>query len=432
MNLRYYLFLLCTISLIATACSNDGDVSQSDGPPLPAVEAVQAQFGGLPLEERLSGIASASNQVEIYPRISAPIEEVYVQSGQQVERGELLVRLRDTEYRERLRQAEANLRISQAQARQARAALGEVESDLRRERVLAERNLTSDLEIERLEASLESAEASLELAEAQVEQAESNVEEQKEALEQTAIRAPISGTLGQRTAEVGMMANTNTRLFILGDLTRSKIQVNLTERMLSYINTGQTVNIYSENLGDTLLTGEVSRISPFLGEGSFSTQAEIDVENEDGLLLPGMFVTVDVLYGESEHATLIPLSAIYRHPQTGETGVFVAPGFGIESEILEEIESSGAIGQLSNPTEVVFKPIEVIARGREAAGVTGVTSGDWVVTVGQNLLVRDRREQARIRATSWDNILEKQRMRPQDLLMDIMNNGMASSTPMNQ
>jgi HlyD family secretion protein len=430
MSLRYYL-LLFIFSLTVISCSNDETI-QSDGPALPAVEAVQAQFGGLPLEERLSGVASASNQVEIYPRISAPIEEVYVQSGDQVQRGDILVRLRDTEHRERVRQAEANLRINQAQARQARAALGEAESDLRRERVLAERNLTSELEIERLEARLESAEASLELAEAQVEQAESNLEEQKEALEQTTIRAPITGTLGQRNAEVGMMANTNNRLFVLGDLTRSKIQVNLTERMLSYIETGQRVNIYSENIGDTLLTGEVSRISPFLGEGSFSTQAEIDVNNDDGLLLPGMFVTVDILYGESEHATLIPLSAIYRHPQTGETGVFVAPGFGIESEILEEIEQSGAIGQLSNPTEVVFKPIEVIARGREAAGVTGITSGDWVVTVGQNLLVRDRRDQARVRATSWDNILEKQRMRPQDLLLDIMNNGMATRTPINQ
>ena len=90
---------------------------------IPAVEAVQAQFGSLPLEERLSGIVSVRNQIDLYPRITAPVEEVAVQTGQQVAAGEVLVRLRDNEYRERLRQAEANLRIAEAQERQALAAL---------------------------------------------------------------------------------------------------------------------------------------------------------------------------------------------------------------------------------------------------------------------------------------------------------------------
>jgi RND family efflux transporter MFP subunit len=331
------------------------------------------------------------------------------------------VRLRDNEYRERLRQAEANLRIYLAQERQARAALGEVESQMRRQRILAERDLTSDLEMERIQAQLESAEASLELAQAQVEQAESSVEEQKEALEQTVIRAPISGTVGQRMVEVGMQVNNNSRLFIIGDLSRSKITVNLTERMMRYIQTGQTVQIFSENLGDTVLTGEVSRISPFLGAGSFSTEAEIDVGNEGRLLMPGMFVNVDILYGESEQSTIIPLSAIYRHPRTGQTGVYVATNFGVEAEFLEELEDGTASSQLSNPTDVEFIPIEVIARGREAAGVAGIRSGQWVVTVGHNLLVRDDRGTARVRPIPWNQIMDMQRMQPQDLLREIMN-----------
>ncbi len=432
MNQFKYISLLLLTGLIFTNCGGEEENGFSgQNRPVPAVEAVQAQFGSLPLEERLSGTVRAGNQVEIFSRISAPIQQVYVESGDQVQQGEILVELRDNEYRERVRQAEASLRISLAQQRQARAALGEVESDLRRQRILAERDLVTEMEIERLEAELESAEASLELAAAQVEQARSTVEEQQQALEQTVIRAPITGTVGERMAEIGMQATPNNRLFIIGDLTRSKININLTERMLQYIETGQSVRIYSENFPDTVLTGQISRISPFLGQGSFSTQAEIDVDNEGGLLLPGMFVTVDVLYGESEQATLIPLSAIYRHPQTGETGVYVAPGFGIETEILEEIESSGSIGQLSNPTSIEFKEIEVVARGREAAGVTGVQSGDWVVTVGQNLLVRDQGDEARIRATSWQKILNMQRMQPQDLLKEILNNGMADRSASN-
>lgn len=410
------------------SCGSEENNSGEFNEVLPAVEAVQAQFGSLPLEERLNGIVRAANQVDIYPEISAPVEEVFVQNGERVSQGDVLVQLRDNEYRERLRQAEANLRITVAQERQASAALGEVESELKRVRVLAERELTSDMELEQLEAQLESAEANLELAQARVEQARASVEEQRDALEQTQIVAPVDGTIGLRNAETGMQVNTSTHLFTIGDLSESKITINLTERMLGYISTGQSVRIFSENLADTVLTGEVSRISPFLGAGNFSTEAEIDIDNEDLVLMPGMFVTVDVMYGESEQATIIPLSAIYRNPQSGVTGVYVAPSFGIESELIEEPEE-GSTANLSNPTDVEFVPIEVIAQGREAAGVTGVRSGQWVVTIGHNLLERDNGGQARIRPSSWNDIMEMQQLRPQDLLEDIMNNNVVESAP---
>lgn len=424
-----WLLVFAAIGMIVLqSCDSEENESGEFNEVLPAVEAVQAQFGSLPLEERLNGIVRAANQVDIYPEISAPIEEVFVQNGESVSRGDVLVQLRDNEYRERLRQAEANLRITAAQERQASAALGEVESELKRVRVLAEKELTSDLELEQLEAQLESAKANLELAQARVEQARASVEEQRDALEQTQIVAPVDGTIGLRNAETGMQVNTNTHLFTIGDLSESKITINLTERMLGYITTGQTVRIFSENLADTVLTGKVSRISPFLGAGNFSTEAEIDIDNEDFLLMPGMFVTVDVLYGESEQATIIPLSAIHRNPQSGVTGVYVAPSFGIESELIEEPEN-GSSASLSNPTDVEFVPIEVIARGREAAGITGVRSGQWVVTVGHNLLERDNGGQARIRPSSWNNIMEMQQLRPQDLLDDIMNNNVVESAP---
>lgn len=411
--------------LSLSGCGNNGeDAQNSRNVSVPSVEAVQAQFGALPLEERLSGIVRAQQQVEIYPRISAPIEEVYVQNGDQVERGDPLVRLRDTEYRERLRQAEANLRINRAQVRQAEASLKEAESLVRRQRVLAERDLSSEIELERLEAQLESAEASYELALAQVEQAESNVAEQEEALAQTVIRSPITGTAGRRNADIGMQVNTGTRMFTVGDLNDARVMINLTERMLTYISLGHTARVHSESMGDDFLLGEITRISPFLGQGSFSTEAEIDIENTSGILMPGMFVTVDVLYGESEQATLVPLSAIYRHPRTGETGVFVAPDFGIETEPVEQVDSSDP-PPLSPPANVEFVPVEVIARGRDSAGITGVQNGQWVITVGQNMLVGGN-GQARIRAVSWNRIMDMQQMQPQDLLRQVMERDIAS------
>lgn len=414
-------FTLLTFVFLLTACSGEGGMQNSGSDAvIPSVEAVQAQFGSLPLQERLSGVVRAQKQVDIYPRITAPIEEIYKQDGEPVEEGEPLVKLRDREFSERVRQAEANLRINQARVKQAEAALNEAQSQLRRQTILAERELSSEIEIERLEAQLQSAEANYELTLAQLEQSESTLAEQQELLGQTIVRSPLTGTAGQRNADVGMQATTTTRLFTVGDLNDAKVTVNLTERMLGYIEMGQRAVIRSENMTDRVLESTVSRISPFLGMESFSTEAEIDIENTRNLLMPGMFVTVDVMYGESEQATIIPLSAIYRHPRTGETGVYVAPEFGAETDPVEEVDSANP-PPLSSPTMVEFVGIEIVAQGRETAGVVGIQSGDWIVTVGQNLLINNEAGTARIRATSWNRIIEMQQMQPKDLLRDIMN-----------
>lgn len=421
MKQSIHLLLILTL-LTFYSCSSEetAENGENNDEVIPSVEAVEAQFGSLPLQERLSGIVRAQKQVDIYARISAPIVEVYKQDGEDVEEGEPLVQLSDREYRERVRQAEANLRINQARLKQAEAALDQAKSQLRRQQTLAERELSSELEMETLQAELQSAEANYELALAQVEETESTLDEQKELLGQTVIRSPITGTVGQKNAEMGMQVGTSDRLFTVGDLNDARVTINLTERMLNYIEEGQRAIIRSENMEDRMLESTVSRISPFLGVGSFSTEAEIDIENTRGLLIPGMFVTVDIMYGETDQATIVPLSAIYRHPRTGETGVFVAPEFGAEAEPVEQVDNANP-PPLSEPNAVEFVSIDVIAKGRETAGVVGVNSGDWVVTVGHNLLINNDSGIARIRATSWNRIIDMQNLKPRDLLREIMN-----------
>ena len=418
----YLIVFLIVGGLLVTACSEPEEEQRAEeGGVIPAVEVVEARFGRLPLEERLSGIVRSQNQVDVVPRITAVVEEVKVQSGDEVQKGDLLVKLSDREYREQLRQAEANLRIANARLRQAEVDLQEQRRGAERQRQLFEKDLISDVELEQAEASLESALAGYDLAEAQVEQAEATVEERKENLSQTEIRSPVSGSVGNRNVEPGMQVTPGMSIFTVGDLNDAIVTVNLTEKMLSYITRGQTVQVTTDAMTSSYLEGTVSRISPFLGTGNFSTEAEIDLSNTSGLLIPGMFVTVDIFYGESEQATIIPISAIYRHPRTGITGVYVASTYGKETPVLvdEETEQSSA---LSQPVAVEFRPVQVIAKGRESAGVTGLQSGDWVVTVGQNLLIGGE-GRARVRALSWERMMTLQRLQPSDLLKNVMETG---------
>jgi len=414
------------ITLLVGACSeeestqnsaNSGSEAEED---IPAVQAVKARYGALPLVQRLTGTVRAENQVELYPEISARVDKVMVENGDMVEKGQPLVKLNDRTIREQLRQAKSTLKINQARLQQAKASYQELKNQYERQQKLYEKELISAMEFESIKAQMESARADVNLADAQVEQSRSQVDEQEALLEQTIIRAPVAGTVGQRNVQPGMMAGPNTQLFIVGDLNKLRIEIILTDEMLSYIKKGQTARVYATNDKgeEVVLEGEVSRISPFLNNTSRSTEADIDITNKDGLLSPGMFVPVDISYGESRNATLVPKSALYENPQTGETGIYVAKSIGVEVEPVKSVDPDSP-PPLTEALPVSFMPVNVIAEGRMDVAVEGVEQGQWVVTIGQDMLSGDSNK-ARIRTVAWDRIIALQNLQRQDLLQNVM------------
>lgn len=283
------MLLLLVPGIILVNCSGESGESRNrpENELIPAVEAIQARHGALPLTERLTGVVRAENQIAIYPEISAPITAVRVQNGDYVKAGQTLVTLRDNEFQERLRQAQANYQIALAQEKQAEARLKEIQAELKRTKTLADQKLTSPAELEAVQTRAISAEADRELAQARVAQAQAKMNERAETLAQTVIQAPVSGTIGSRNAEVGMMVGGNTRLFTLGKLAKVRIRVVLTDRMLNYIEKGQRAEIFSDNLPAGVKSAPLTRISPFLHPVTHSTEAEIDLTNHEGRLKSG-------------------------------------------------------------------------------------------------------------------------------------------------
>jgi hypothetical protein len=134
-------------------------------------------------------------------------------------------------------------------------------------------------------------------------------------------------------------------------------------------------------------------------------------------------VKVDVLYGESQKATIVPLSAIYEDPASGTRGVFVAPTLGTEIPVETPASYSAEDPPpLTQPTPTEFREVEILAEGRQTAGVRGIEPGDWVITVGQNLLSGSGSERvdARVRPMPWSRLLSLQRLQDTDLLRRIL------------
>lgn len=404
------LWWLAILLAAAVAC---GDVSGApDGDAdavIPAVEVVQARAGAVPLEERVNGVVKAHNQVAIRPEVEGLVTEVLVRSGDAVDRGDPLVRIEARSLREQVQQAQANVRLAEAR-------LAELRAQVVRTRSLAAEGLVSELQLETQEAQLAATEATLD-------QARATLDERRSLLDRTTVRAPIAGRVGSREAEVGMLVDPGSVLFLLGDLARLIVEVPLTDEMLSKVDEGHPVRIDAQAL-DEPIRAQLSRISPFLATESFSTLGEIDLQNPGGQLRPGMFVAVDLLHGASESATLIPTSAVWDDPGSGQKGAFVV----LDAQDLADSPTRQR-EILAEPRRISFRPLQVVAEGRGISGVRGVDEGEWIVTVGQHLLHEQSRgldpaenavPRARVRVTTWENVLQLQRLQREDLLADFL------------
>lgn len=407
--------LLCVaIASCSRGGSESGGFGQQDDL-IPAVEIVEVMQGSLPLEERLAGSVRARNQTEIFADASGTIERVFVDDGDRVKAGDRLVQLQARDFQERVSQASSGLRVAEARVRQAEANVARMRANLSRAQQIVDRQLGTQAELDAAIADAGSAEADLDLMLAQRDQAASVLQEREAELADTLVRAPIDGVVGARNAEVGQQTSASVPLFVIGDVDRMRVSVTLTQRMLGYIGTGTSVRVYSDTDPDTFIEASISRISPYLHDVTHTTDAEINIDRHGGMLRPGMFVTVDVLYGESEQAALVPNSALYRHPRDGRQGVYVAA----LGDAQHDFAGSGETPGPTSPVTVSFTPVEVVAPGRTSSGIRGVSEGDWVVTLGHDLLANADMQQAIVRPTSWSHILELQQLESRDLLQII-------------
>lgn len=432
-----------TLALLAAAlaagCRGGSDGEDAGRAPgetsttIPAVEVVQTRRGALPLVQRLTGTVRARGEVAIYPQTSGAIVEVFAQNGESVDRGQPLVRIQAVGSQAQLRQAQAALEVARAAKTEAEANLAQLDAHYQRNVQLGKEGLVPVDTLATLRTQTEAARAAAARAAAEVSVADAAVAERADAHRQMVVRSPIAGRVGQRNAEIGMRVDEQTALFTVGRLQQVRVEVPVTQEILARVKRGQRVEIGVQGSTAPPIVSDVSRISPFLAAGSYSAEVEIDVPNPTGALVSGMFVTADIFYGESEDATLVPASAIYDHPTTGEVGVYIASdmpsGDAAQSPPVPALTASagqeGAARADGRPAPMPlrFQVVEVVAEGAQTTGIRGVAAGAWVVVAGQHLLSAQTGvgpPQGRVRRMAWDRILELQRLQRDDLLRDFM------------
>jgi membrane fusion protein (multidrug efflux system) len=261
------LLILTSILVLLAACEEEtaaGGRGSFGGPAEVVTQQVELQH--IVDEIDALGTANANESIEIQPRISSVIESVSFSEGQNVVAGEVLVHLEDNEIVAGLALAEASL--------------SESRSLYNRSSSLADTNAISASTLEGL------------LAQVRVDEAQ--VQAAKARLDNTVIRAPFAGRVGLRRVSPGSFVNTSTVITTLDDVSQIKLDFSVPEAFLTVLSEGMDISAESLVYPDRVFAGTVASIDTRLDPVSRAVRVRAIIPNADGLLKPGMFMSVDL------------------------------------------------------------------------------------------------------------------------------------------
>lgn len=275
------------------------------------------------------GTARANEAVDIVAKASNRVTAIRFREGEQVKTGDVLVELDSEQARAALAEAEA--------------ALSDSRSQYKRSRELFATKALSEAQLDQLEAALKANEARVAGARSQ--------------LNDLIIRAPFAGRVGLRNVSVGGFVNAGTVITTLDDTSVIKLDFSVPEVFLSTLQEGLEVSARTSAYPEVEFKGKVSSIDSRLDPVSRSIVVRARIDNKDGRLKPGMFMTVKLMRAEVP-ALMLPEEALV--PEGSKKYVFVVrDGKALRTEVETGRRRPG-----------------------EVEVVSGLEDGDLVVTEG--------------------------------------------------
>jgi membrane fusion protein (multidrug efflux system) len=291
---------------------------------------------------KASGGLRATKGVNVTAQVSGMIQTIYFTPGAMVEEGTPLV------------QQNADPDNAQLHALQASAELARITFE--RDKAQYKIHAVS-------KQQLDSDEQNLKNLRAQVEQQKAN------AVMKT-IKAPFSGRLGVSKVNPGQFLNPGDVVVMLQTLDPIYADFYMPQQTLAQLKVGQTVSVVTNTFPDKVFTGQITTIDPGVDTSNRNVLVEATIANPHGELAPGMYTSVEVDAGAPQPYLTLPQTAI---------------SFNSFGDIVYIIKESGKKDKDGKP-ELIAKQSFVTTgdvRGDQITVLTGLRSGDMVVTSGQ-------------------------------------------------
>jgi len=294
------------MSLMITGC-HDNPPDQAD--PFRVTNAhnvhlAQVEEHDFPTIYSVPGTIVPSNRLQIASRVSGYIENIYVDEGDLVEPGAILVEIDNA-------QVEASIKSAQAGVVSAQAELEEAQDDVSRYRKLVRSKTITEDELRKAIVRQTSAQASLAKA-----QAELKLNHQNQ--QYTHITSPVRAQVRERLQDPGDLAGTGNPILRLDVLGPMELEVYLPSTRVGNVVVGQDLDVYIQSV-NTPLTGNVKSIVWAADKVTRRSKVRIDLPDNQSLA-PGQFARADIVLGQ-ESLTVIPREAITE--RAGIEGAFI-------------------------------------------------------------------------------------------------------------
>jgi membrane fusion protein (multidrug efflux system) len=242
----------------------------------------------------LPGVIEPWVQLELMAKVSGTIEEVLVREGSVVKEGDLLARIEPDDYRIALDSAKAAYKLAKA--------------DYERAKVMLTKKALSIADLESMETKVTTAKASMENAALR--------------LSRCSITAPMDGVISRLNAKVGLFLSVGDPVGQMLQIDRVKAVIGIPESDVNAVRKISEVAITIQSLDNRKVTGRKYFLAPAPETFARIYRLELEIDNRDGAILPGMFLRAHVVKNIIHEAVVIPLYSVIS--RNDEQFVFVA------------------------------------------------------------------------------------------------------------
>jgi len=313
--------------------AEDHDPAAPSGDPLAAVARVERRTISNTL--KISGEFKPFQDVDVHAKVAGYIKRIYVDVGTHVKQGQTLAILEVPELAAQLAGADAAVRRAQEEIGRAQGDLERTKSShaathlafkrlsdaaKTREGLVAQQELddaqAKDLESE---AQVSSAKAALSAAQQELDVAKANQKQAAALSDYTRITAPFAGVVTNRYADTGALVAAGTSsstqampVVRLAQISTLRLVLPVPESVAAQIHLNDPVKVHVQALHQDI-QGRVSRFANSLDLQTRTMESEIDCENRDGRLMPGMYTESELSLHEKPNALTLPLEAVVRN-----------------------------------------------------------------------------------------------------------------------
>ncbi|HWU76550.1 MAG TPA: efflux RND transporter periplasmic adaptor subunit [Rhodanobacter sp.] len=288
-----------------------------------------------------TGYVTARRQATVSAQITGTLTAVLIEEGDHVSKDQVLARLDDSAYKAGLQTARAQAAAAQALVAQYRAQLAQSRHDSLRLQSLAKGGLVSKQAAEQARTLVDSTRAQLAAQQKQAAAAEAQAVQAKVNFDYTVVRAPFSGVVTTKDAQVGEIISplsagggfTRTGVGTIVDMNSLEVDVDVNEAYIGRVKAGMPAEAVLDAYPDWKIPAHVIAIVPTADRGKATIKVRVALEKKDDRIVPNMGVRVSFLEQQAKptgtrqpppKGVLVPATAIVQ--REGHSVVFVLDG----------------------------------------------------------------------------------------------------------